>query len=100
MTAAQIILVLVTLQRLSELVIARRNTAALMAWGGQEIGAAHYPVMVLLHASWLLGLWYFGWNQPVNYLLLRPVSRAAAAARVDSCFARAALDNADHCGAR
>jgi methyltransferase len=67
---ALIILTLVTLQRLSELVIARRNTAALMQQGAIESGASHYPVMVALHASWLIGLWYFGWNQPVNWLLL------------------------------
>lgn len=62
MTAASVILLLVTLQRASELVIARRNTAALVARGAVEHGASHYPVMVLLHASWLLGLWWFGWN--------------------------------------
>ncbi len=67
---ALVILTLVTLQRLSELVIARRNTAALMQQGAIESGASHYPVMVALHASWLIGLWYFGWNQPVNWLLL------------------------------
>jgi methyltransferase len=67
---AAIVLVLVTLQRLSELVIARRNTAELMARGGVETGAAHYPVMVALHASWLAGLWYFAWNTAVHWPLL------------------------------
>ena len=65
-----IILTLVTLQRLSELVIARRNTRELMQQGAIETGASHYPAMVALHASWLLGLWYFAWNQPVNWLFL------------------------------
>ena len=65
MTAALIILTLVTLQRLSELVIARRNTAGLLAKGAVEHGASHYPVMVLLHASWLTGLWWFGWNATI-----------------------------------
>lgn len=65
MTSASIILLLVTLQRLSELVIARRNTTVLMAKGAIEHGAAHYPVMVLLHASWLAGLWWFGWDAVV-----------------------------------
>jgi methyltransferase len=64
-----IILCLVTLQRLSELVIARRNTAELMKQGAVEHGASHYPVMVVLHASWLIGLWYFAWSQPVNWPL-------------------------------
>jgi methyltransferase len=70
MTPAGIILLLVTFQRVSELVIARRNTAALMAKGAIEHGAAHYPVMVLLHASWLAGLWYFGWNASVIWPLM------------------------------
>ena len=65
MTAALVILTLVTLQRLSELVIARRNTAGLLAKGAVEHGASHYPVMVLLHASWLAGLWWFGWNAAI-----------------------------------
>jgi methyltransferase len=67
---AAVILILVTLQRLSELVIAQRNTARLIAAGGVETGAGHYPVMVALHSSWLLGLWYFAWNAQVNVPLL------------------------------
>jgi methyltransferase len=64
-TTAMIILLLVTLQRASELVIAKRNTAGLIAKGAVEHGASHYPVMVLLHASWLAGLWWFGWNATI-----------------------------------
>lgn len=55
---AALILGLVTAQRLGELVLARRNTSRLMARGAHEVGAAHYPLIVLLHALWLLGLWY------------------------------------------
>lgn len=70
-TLATVVLVLVTLQRLSELVIARRNTARLLALGGIETGATHYPVMVALHAAWLVGLWIFATSlQPVVPLLL------------------------------
>jgi methyltransferase len=69
MTASIIILTLVTLQRLSELIIARRNTATLMKRGATESGASHYPVMIALHASWLIGLWVFAWNQPVIWPL-------------------------------
>ena len=65
-----LILALVTLQRLSELVIARRNTARLLAMGGVEAGAAHYPVMVILHATWLAGLWMLALSQPVSLPLL------------------------------
>jgi methyltransferase len=69
-TTATIILFLVTLQRLSELVIAHRNTTALKARGAIEHGARHYPVMVLLHGSWLAGLWWFGWNASVIWPLM------------------------------
>lgn len=56
---AAALLAFVTLQRLAELVIARRNDAWLRARGGIEHGAGHYPVMVALHASWLACLWVF-----------------------------------------
>jgi methyltransferase len=52
------ILSLVTLQRLVELYIARRNTKKLIARGGFELGSNHYPFIVLLHTLWLAGLWY------------------------------------------
>ena len=64
------IMVLVTLQRLAELVIAARNTRALKASGAVEIGAAHYPVMVALHASWLVALWLSAGERPVSMTLL------------------------------
>ena len=56
----------VTVQRLGELVIANRNTARLLALGGVERGAAHYPLIVGLHAAWLGGLWLLAWDRPVN----------------------------------
>jgi methyltransferase len=65
-TLATVILAFVTLQRLGELVLAQRNTARLLARGAHEEGAAHYPLIVLLHAAWLAGLWYLAWDQPVN----------------------------------
>ncbi len=58
MSWAALILALVTAQRLGELVLARRNTRRLLADGAHEVGAAHYPLIVVLHAAWLLGLWY------------------------------------------
>lgn len=50
------ILALVVLQRLGELVVARRNTRRLLAGGGREVGAAHYPLFILLHGSWLVAI--------------------------------------------
>lgn len=66
MTPAIALLIFVTLQRLAELVHAKRNTKALLAKGGRELGAEHYPFMVAMHAAWLVGLWIFGFNQPIN----------------------------------
>lgn len=51
------LLTFVTLQRLGELMLARRNTAALLVRGGREVAPEHYPVMVALHAAWIIGLW-------------------------------------------
>jgi methyltransferase len=47
----------VTLQRLAELALARRNTRRLLARGGREVGAGHYPAMVAFHAGWLALMW-------------------------------------------
>jgi methyltransferase len=65
-----IVLTLVTLQRLGELVLANRNTRALLARGAVEVGAKHYPMIVALHAAWLAGLWALAWNRPVNLIWL------------------------------
>jgi methyltransferase len=64
------ILALVTAQRLGELVVARRNTARLLAAGGVERGAGHYPLMVTLHAAWLVGLWVLAWDRPADLVWL------------------------------
>jgi methyltransferase len=65
-----VILACVTAQRLYELVLARQNTTALLAQGGKEIGAAHYPIIVLFHAAWILGLWLLARDQAVNWNLI------------------------------
>lgn len=66
MSAAAVLLALVTAERLGELWLARRNTAALLAQGAVEIAPGHYPVIVALHAAWLAGLWLLGWSNPVE----------------------------------
>jgi len=66
MIASVLILGLVTAQRLVELVVARRNTRRLLAMGGVERGAEHYPLIVGLHAAWLAGLWWLAWDRPSN----------------------------------
>ena len=58
MVLAGAILGLVTLQRLGELLLSRRNTGRLLAQGAHEVAPGHYPLIVALHAAWLAGLWY------------------------------------------
>jgi methyltransferase len=70
MILSVIILTLVTLQRLGELVLARRNTRRLRARGAVEIGAGHYPMIVALHAVWLAGLWLLAWDRPADVFWL------------------------------
>jgi methyltransferase len=52
-------------QRLIELGFAQANTARLLAKGGIEFGAAHYPLMIALHGSWLLGLLVLGHDRKI-----------------------------------
>lgn len=70
MPLASIVLALVTLQRLGELLLSYRNTRALRARGAFEVGAGHYPFVVLLHGAWLAGLWLLAWDRPVALPLL------------------------------
>jgi methyltransferase len=70
MSIASFILALVTMQRLGELVLARHNTSRLLARGGVEVGASHYPFVVATHAAWLAALWIYGHDQPVEPLAL------------------------------
>jgi len=53
---AQGLVLLVALQRLVELAHARRNTARLLAAGGYEVAAGHYPLLILVHGAWLAAL--------------------------------------------
>ncbi len=50
------VVALVALERLAELWHARRNTRALLEAGGVEVGGGHYPLIVALHASWLIAI--------------------------------------------
>ena len=60
------ILGFVTLQRLAELVIARRNTRRLLERGGREVAPGHYPLIVGVHAAWLTGLWQLAMDGTPN----------------------------------
>jgi methyltransferase len=71
-TGALILLSFVTLQRGAELVVARRNTTRLLAAGAIEAAPAHYPLIVGLHAAWLLGLWILAFDAQLRLAWLLP----------------------------
>lgn len=57
------ITVVLILQRLSELVLSRRNARRALDRGGREHGADHFWMFVVLHTGWILGMhveWFFG----------------------------------------
>jgi methyltransferase len=61
-----LLLALVTAQRVGELFLAAHNTARLKAQGAYEVAPGHYPLIVALHAAWLVGLWWLAWDRPLN----------------------------------
>lgn len=67
-----LVLALVALQRLAELWLAKRNTGRLLARGGIETGAGHYPLFVVLHSAWLAALaaWLLLGQPEINWPLL------------------------------
>ena len=70
MWAGVALLAFVTLQRLAELLLSQRNTKRLIARGAYEVAPGHYPFLVLLHASWLAVLWFFGPGPPIEIMPL------------------------------
>ncbi|WP_272009978.1 isoprenylcysteine carboxyl methyltransferase family protein [Roseovarius sp. ZX-A-9] len=62
-TATALFLGFILLQRFSELVIAKRNTARLLRKGAYEVGASHYPVMVGMHCAWIACLIILGYDE-------------------------------------
>ena len=51
------LLVVITVERLAELVVSQRHAAELLRRGGVEYGQRHFPVMVALHVALLVGCW-------------------------------------------
>lgn len=75
---AQYLVLLVALQRLAELWISNRNTRRLLAGGAREAAGGHYPLLVLLHAAWLLAVFLLAepqgqvlWPLAAFFLLLQ-----------------------------
>jgi methyltransferase len=65
-----LILSAVTLERLFELWLARRNTRRLLDRGAREHAPGHYPLIVAVHALWLASLWWLAPARPVEALWL------------------------------
>jgi methyltransferase len=77
-SAVAVIVTLVAAERIAELAHAARNTRALLARGGVETGAGHYPLLVLLHGAWLASLLFLvpadtppSWNWLGAFALLQ-----------------------------
>ena len=60
----------VIIQRLAELAYANANTRRLLAEGGREHGAKHYPLFILLHSGWLIAIALFAAPSAAPDLLL------------------------------
>jgi methyltransferase len=71
MSLCRWLVLLVLAQRLAEVAWGRHNERRLLAAGGIEIGASHYPLFFLLHGGWLLALWFrVPPDAPVNWIFI------------------------------
>ena len=78
---AMAVFIYVIVQRLAELVYANANTRRLLAEGGLEHGAKHYPLFILLHSGWLIAIALFAKPSPAPNLLLLIIFIASQAFR-------------------
>ena len=79
-----VLILCVGIERLVELVVSKRNASWAFDRGGKEYGHAHYPVMVILHAGFLIGCVVEVWalNRPFLPWLAWPMLLVAVAAQV------------------
>ncbi|WP_007513209.1 MULTISPECIES: isoprenylcysteine carboxyl methyltransferase family protein [Pseudofrankia] len=59
---------LVALERVAELIVAKRNLAWSLSRGGRETGFSHYPFMVVLHTGLLAGCLVEVWLRGGDFL--------------------------------
>jgi methyltransferase len=52
--------------RLGELALAMPQYQGSSGQGAFEAASRHYPLIVIVHALWLSGLWLIGWANPIN----------------------------------
>lgn len=67
---AQLVFGYVIVQRVAELAYANANTRRLLAEGGREYGAKHYPLFILLHGGWLISIALFAKPDAAPNLIL------------------------------
>lgn len=60
------LLLYLTVQRVAELWWARQNERRLFTAGGIEYGWSHLPLIVLLHAAWMTGLWALAFDHSIR----------------------------------
>jgi methyltransferase len=61
-----VILGFVTIQRLCELWLSRRNTLRLLEKGAREHARNHYPLIIAVHVLWLGSLWWLAPSRPID----------------------------------
>jgi len=61
LVAFTVVVVLVAAERVMEMVVSRRNAAWSFERGGVESGQRHFPVMVVLHTVFLIGMLVEAW---------------------------------------
>jgi methyltransferase len=61
LVAFTVVVVLVAVERIGEMVVSRRNAAWSFERGGVESGQRHFPVMVVLHTAFLVGMLVEAW---------------------------------------
>lgn len=66
MSEGTLLLIFVTLQRWGEFHWDRDNTRRLVAQGAVEVARSHYPLLIIVHAGWLAGVWLVGYDRPIE----------------------------------
>jgi methyltransferase len=61
-----LLILAIGVERAAELIVSKRNARWAFAHGGKEFGHGHYPVMVAIHATLLLGcvVEVWAWHRP------------------------------------
>ncbi len=80
MSLFHLVIGLVVLARIAELVAAHHNTRRLLSEGAVELGRAHYPLIIAVHAAWFVAMVVVipageppVWPWLILFLLLQPL---------------------------